>query len=70
MFVGMSVRDLVDMAINEDRWARCLWVPSEHWEAFCEALGRKPNRVGVIVYRNKTIREGPPYSEISTRQSD
>jgi len=66
----LSIRDLVDIAIDEDRSARCLWVPAEHWAALCEALGRAPNRVGVIIYRNKTIREGAPRSEITTRRPD
>jgi len=26
-----------------------------------------PNRIGVIVYRGKTIREGPPHSEFCTQ---
>jgi hypothetical protein len=62
------VRERVDLAIDEDRSSRCVWVPAEHWEALCEALGRRPNRIGVIVYRNKTIREGEPHSEIVTRR--
>jgi hypothetical protein len=66
----MSIRTLVDIAIDEDRGARCLWAPSEHWIAFCDELGREPNRIGVIVYRNKTIREGEPYSDITTRAPD
>jgi hypothetical protein len=61
---------MVDIAIDEDRGSRCLWVPAEHWAAFCEAVGRTPNRIGVIIYRNKTIREGAPYSEITTRRPD
>jgi len=61
---------MVDIAIDEDRGARCLWVPAEHWSAFCEAVGRTPNLIGVIIYRNKTIREGAPYSEITTRWPD
>ena len=56
----MGVREQVDLAIDEDRRAPCLWVPSEHWAALAEALGRGPNRIGVIVYRGKSIREGPP----------
>ena len=36
----MSIRTLVDMAIDEDRRAPCLWLPSEHWAAFCDELGR------------------------------
>jgi hypothetical protein len=66
----MSIRALVDMAIDDDRSSRCVWVPSEHWEAFCDELGRQPNRIGVIVYRNKTIREGEPYSDVTTRAPD
>jgi hypothetical protein len=66
----MSILMRVDMAIDEDRKARCLWVPSEHWEAFCGELGRQPNRIGVIVYRNKTIREGEPYSDITTQRPE
>ena len=66
----MSIRTLVDMAIDEDCGARCLWVPSEHWATFCVELGRQPNRIGVIVYRNKTIREGEPYSDITTQGPD
>ena len=66
----MNIRDRVDLAIDDDRSSRCLWVPSEYWEAFCEALGRQPNRIGVIVYRHKTIREGPPYSDITSRPPD
>ena len=64
----MNIRDMVDVAISEDRYARCLWVPSEHWESFCQAINRQPNRIGVIVYRNKTIREGEPYSDITTQR--
>ena len=66
----MSIRTLVDVAIDEDRSSRCVWVPSEHWTAFCDELGRQPNRIGVIVYRNKTIREGEPYSDITTQRPD
>jgi hypothetical protein len=66
----MDVLTQVNLAIDEDRKARCLWVPTEHWAAFAEQLGRGPNRIGVIVYRGKTIREGPPYSDITTRRPD
>jgi hypothetical protein len=66
----MDIRSAVDLAIDEDRASRCLWVPSEHWAAFCDAIGRGPNRIGVIVYRNKTVREGPPCSDITTRSPD
>ncbi|HZZ87242.1 MAG TPA: hypothetical protein VFE13_02810 [Caulobacteraceae bacterium] len=66
----MSIRAMVDVAIDEDRSSRCLWLPTEYWEAFCEELGRQPNGIGVIVYRNTTIREGEPYSDITTRRPD
>jgi hypothetical protein len=62
----MAVRDLVDIAIDEDPRAPCLWVPTEYWEAFCQAVDQTPNVIGAIIYRNKTIREGPPYSDITT----
>jgi hypothetical protein len=63
----MTIRELVDIAIDEDPKAPCLWVPSEHWDAFCAAIGRTPNLIGAVIYRNKTIREGGPHSDISTR---
>ena len=66
----MDIRAQVDLAIDEDRKAPCLWVPSERWAEFCDRLGRLPNRIGVVVYRGKTIREGPPYSDITTRRPD
>lgn len=66
----MGIRELVDIAIDEDSSAPCVWVPTEHWEAFVEAVGRVPNLIGVVIYRNKTIREGPPYSDVSTRNPD
>ena len=66
----MGIRQEVDLAIDEDRRAPCLWIPSEHWDAFARELGRGPNRIGVIVYRGKSIREGMPYSEITSRRPD
>ncbi len=66
----MNILSRVDLAIDEDRKAPCLWIPAEHWAAFSDQLGRGPNRIGVIVYRGKTIREGPPYSDITTRRPD
>jgi len=66
----VDIRELVDLAIDEDWRAPCLWVPAEYFAALCEALQRKPNIVGAIIYRNKTIRAGEPYSEISTRRPD
>jgi len=66
----MDIRAKVDLAIDEDRRARCLWVPTEHWRTFCAELDRTPNLIGAIVYRGKTIREGPPYSDITTRRPE
>ena len=61
---------LVDLAIDEDPRSPCLWVPTEHWEEFLKAVDRVPNLIGAVIYRQKTIREGPPYSEITTRNPD
>jgi hypothetical protein len=66
----MDILARVDLAISEDRKARCLWAPAEHWTALCEQLGRRPNRIGVLIYRGKTIREGPPYSDVTTHPPD
>lgn len=66
----MDILAQVDMAIDEDRKSRCLWVPTEHWADLSEQLGRQPNRIGVIIYRGKTIREGPPYSVVTTLGPD
>jgi hypothetical protein len=66
----MDIRAQIDLAIDEDRKAPCLWVPAEHWVALAAQLGRGPNRIGVIVYRGKTLREGQPYSDLTTRRPD
>ena len=42
----VAVRDLVDIAIDEDPRDPCLWAPTEYWEAFCQAVDRKPNLIG------------------------
>ena len=65
----MQARDLVDVAIDEDPRAPCLWVPSELWSEFCAAIGQRPNRIGAVIYRNKTIREGGPLTDITTRRT-
>lgn len=62
----MQVRDLVDIAIDEDPRAPCLWVPSEAWPQFCAAIGQRPNLIGAVIYRNKTIRDGGPLTDIVT----
>jgi len=63
----MNIRDLVDLAIEDDPRAPCLWVPSEAWAEFCAAIGQKPNLIGAVIYRNKTIRDGGPYCDVTTR---
>lgn len=62
----MDIRTLVDLAIDEDPRAPCLWVPSEHWQAFCEAVDRRPNVIGAVIYRDKTIRDGGPGTDVVT----
>ena len=64
----MQARDLVDVAIEEDPRAPCLWVPSELWPEFCVAIDQQPNRIGAVIYRNKTVREGGPLTDITTRR--
>ena len=63
----MNARTLVDLAIDEDPRAPCLWVPSHLWPEFCESIRQTPNLIGAVIYRNKTIRDGGPYSDITTR---
>ena len=62
----MNVRDLVDIAIDEDPRAPCLWVPSEGWDELCAAIDQRPNLIGAVIYRNKTIRDGGPHTDIVT----
>jgi hypothetical protein len=64
----MKTRDLVDVAIDEDPRAPCLWVPSELWLEFCAAIGQRPNLIGAVIYRNTTVREGGPLTDITTRR--
>ncbi|HEY8571983.1 hypothetical protein [Phenylobacterium sp.] len=64
----MDARRLVDLAIEEDPRAPCLWLPSDIWPEFCAAIGQQPNLVGAVIYRNKTIRDGGPFSDITTRR--
>ena len=64
----MGIKQLVDIAIDEDPRAPFLWVPSELWDEFCQELGRTPNKIGVVIYRNKSIREGGPLTDITTRR--
>lgn len=62
----MAIRDLIDIAIDEDPHSPCLWVPAEHWPDFCAAIDQRPNVIGAVIYRNKTIRDGGPYTDIET----
>ena len=62
----MDIRDLVDLAIEDDPRAPCLWVPSVAWAEFCAAIGQKPNLIGAVIYRNKTIRDGGPLTDVVT----
>jgi hypothetical protein len=64
----MDAKTLVDVAIDEDPRAPCLWVPSELWPEFVAAVDRRPNLIGAVIYRNKTIREGRPETDITTRR--
>jgi len=63
----MDAKQLVDIACDEDPRAPCLWVPSDVFAELCAATRRKPNLIGVIIYRNKTVRDAGPYSDITTR---
>jgi hypothetical protein len=64
----MNARDLVDVAIDEDPRAPCLWVPSELWPDFVASVGQRPNVIGAVIYRGKTIREGGPLTDVTTRR--
>jgi len=64
----MDAKTLVDIAIDEDPRAPCLWVPSELWPEFVAAVDQRPNLIGAVIYRNKTIREGRPDTDITTRR--
>jgi hypothetical protein len=45
-----------------------MWLPSDLFPEFCDAIRQRPNVVGAVIYRNKTIRDGGPYSDITTRR--
>ena len=66
--MSMDAKQLVDIACDEDPRAPCLWVPSDLWPEFCAAIRQQPNLIGAVIYRNKTIRDGGPYSDVTTRQ--
>ena len=64
----MDIQVLVDLAIEDNPHAPCLWVPSRHFDAFCTAIRQKPNVIGAVIYRNKTIRDGGAIESISTHR--
>ena len=63
----MDAKALVDVAIDDDPRAPCLWAPPEVWAEFVAAIDQRPNLIGAVIYRNKTIRDGGPYIDITTR---
>ena len=63
----MDTKQLVDIACDEDPRAPCLWLPSRLFPEFCNAIRQKPNLIGAVIYRNKTIRDGGPDCDITTR---
>ena len=66
--MSLDARLLVDVAIDEDPRAPCLWLPSDLFPEWCAAVGRQPNLIGAVIYRGKTVRDGGPYSDITTRR--
>ena len=63
----MDSRQLVDIACDEDPRAPCLWLPSDIFAELSVAIRQKPNVAGVLIYRHKTVRDGGPYCDITTR---
>lgn len=64
--VALSAKAYADLAIDEDPFAPCLWVPSEWWPQFLAETDRKPNAIGAVIYRNKTVRDGGPGTDFQT----
>ena len=64
----MQARDLVDVAIEEDPRASCLWAPSELWPEFCAAIDQRPNRVGAVTYPEQDRPRGAPLTDIAARR--
>jgi len=64
----MNGKQLVDIACDEDPRAPCLWLPSDIFAELSDAIRQKPNLIGVLIYRNKTVRDAGPYSDITTRR--
>ena len=65
----LPIKDLVDLAIDDDPRAPFLWVPEEEWQAFCAAVDRRPNLIGAVIYRGKTVRAGGPFTDVTTRRA-
>lgn len=64
----LPIKALVDLLVIDEPHAPCIFVPSEYWEEFCAAIEQQPNLVGAVIYRNRTIRDGGPYTELRTRR--
>ena len=64
----MNIKVLVDLAIEDNPHAPCLWLPARLFPAFCTAIRQEPNIVGAVIYRNKTSRDGGRVSDIVTRK--
>ena len=62
----MDIKVLVDLADNPH--APFLWLPSRLFPAFCAAIRQERNIVGIVIYRNKTIRDGGSVSDIVVRK--
>jgi len=63
---AITAKDFADLAIAEDPFAPCLWIPSEWWGQFLAETDRKPNAIGAVIYRNKTVRDGGPGTDFQT----
>jgi hypothetical protein len=64
----MDIKVRVDLAIEDNPFAPCLWLPSRIFPAFCAAIRQQPNVIGAVIYRNKTIRDGGSITEIVARK--
>ena len=62
----MDIKVLVDLAIEDNPHAPCLWLPSRQFPAFCTAIQQQPNVIGAVIYRNKTIRDGGMIESVVT----
>lgn len=64
----MDSRQLIDLAIDEDPRAPSLWLPTDLFHELSAAIGQKPNVAGVLIYRRKTVWDGGPDCDITTRR--